>query len=182
MGRDREYEEIAKLIGDIIYTESDGDPGKKIQNQIVARDKKYTELLNAYTTITKFRFFLKEVHKWVFFWLVIVASIVCLKLSYRLVNEILAKNDVSLIIDAVPVILAALTAFVSTVIAVPLTITQFLFNTKEDDNITTLIQHTQDHDVSGIDMLKERFSKKADSDKKNTERNGNPFFREVSGD
>ena len=39
-------------------------------------------------------------------------------------------------------------------------ITKFLINTKEDDNITQLINHTQEHDAAGIDKLKDKFSKK----------------------
>lgn len=182
MGRNREYESVVRLIGDVIFTQSDEDPGKKIQTQIVARDKKYTELLNAYTRITKARFWLKEIHKWFFFWLVIAASVVCLSVSYNLINKVLKEDSVQVIIDAVPAILAAFTAFVSTVIAVPLTITQFLFNTKEDDNITTLIQHTQDHDVSGINMLKERFSKKTDIGRRGVGQMNQQPFEEVSGD
>ena len=54
-------------------------------------------------------------------------------------------------------IITALISFISTIIVVPLTIAKFLFNAKEDDNITTLIKHTQEHDVSGINIFKGRF-------------------------
>ena len=91
--------------------------------------------------------------------MVVVACCFCLSLAYRLVR-ILAVEDPQFILDSVAVIFAAFTAFVSTVIAVPMAITKFLFNTKEDDNITQLINHTQEHDAAGIDKLKDKFSKK----------------------
>ena len=92
--------------------------------------------------------------------MVVVACCFCLSLAYRLVRRILAVEDPQFILDSVAVIFAAFTAFVSTVIAVPMAITKFLFNTKEDDNITQLINHTQEHDAAGIDKLKDKFSKK----------------------
>ena len=156
-----EYKRLSKLIKDLSFPNSDEDPGKHFEDELVKRDKKYTELLKAYTTITKVRFWLKEAHKWVFFWLVVVACIFCIIASCRIINKILAADDVTLIIDAIPALLAAFTALVSTVIAVPVTITKFLFNTNEDDNITTLIKHTQKHDSMGRTLLKERFLKNA---------------------
>ena len=92
--------------------------------------------------------------------MVVVACCFCLSLAYRLVRRILAVEDPQFILDSVAVIFAAFPAFVSTVIAVPMAITKFLFNTKEDDNITQLINHTQEHDAAGIDKLKDKFSKK----------------------
>ena len=153
---------------------------KSIANEIVSRDKKYSELLNSYTTVTKVRFVLKEIHKWIFFWLVIVACIYIATLAYRLIAKVLTAEDLQLIIDAVPAILTAFTAFVSTVIVVPMTITKFLFNTREDDNITSLIQHTQQHDTSSIEMLKERFSKSPDIN--TSSKKSKPFSNEVTDD
>ena len=39
--------------------------------------------------------------------------------------------------------------FVSAIITIPTTITKYLFSTSEDENITQIILHTQEHDVSG---------------------------------
>lgn len=35
------------------------------------------------------------------------------------------------------------------IIAIPIAITKYLFSTKEDENITNIILHTQRHDSSG---------------------------------
>lgn len=155
-----EYLRLSKFVRNLSYAKSDNDSGEHIAKQIVERDKQYTELLKSYTTITRVRLYLKEIHKWLFFWMVVVACCFCLSLAYRLVRRILAVEDPQFILDSVAVIFAAFTAFVSTVIAVPMAITKFLFNTKEDDNITQLINHTQEHDAAGIDKLKDKFSQK----------------------
>ena len=39
--------------------------------------------------------------------------------------------------------------FVSAIITIPTTITKYLFSTTEDENITEIILHTQEHDVNG---------------------------------
>ena len=173
---------LSKLINNLSFTSSDGDSGRHIARQIVSRDKKYTELLESYTTITKVRFALKEFHKWVFFWLVIAACCCCLYLAYQLVSRILSVEDPQFIIDSVAVIFAAFTAFVSTVIAVPMAITKFLFNTNEDDNITQLIQHTQEHDASGMGMLKDKFSKHTTNESESSQSKTRSNLTEVSGD
>lgn len=165
-----EYIELSRRIRNLSFALSDDDSGKFIAKEIVNRDKRYSELLEAYTCVTKVRLILKEIHKWLFFWMVIVACFCVGLLSYRLINRVLETEELTAIVDAVPAILTAFTAFVSTVIVVPMTITKFLFNTQEDDNITSLIQHTQQHDTSSIDMLKERFSKKDGSGAKKPKR------------
>lgn len=160
MSNFEEYLELSKYIRNLSFASSDNDSGKSIANEIVYRDKRYSELLGSYTDVTKIRLILKEIHKWLFFWMVIAACFCVGRLSYRLINRVLETEELTDIVNAVPAILTAFTAFVSTVIVVPMTITKFLFNTQEDDNITSLIQHTQQHDTSSIDMLRERFSKK----------------------
>lgn len=177
-----EFRRLSKFARNLSFTTSDNDSGERIAKQIVERDKQYTELLKAYTTITRVRLYLKEIHKWLFFWMVVVACCFCLNLAYRLVRRILAVEDPQFIIDSVAVIFAAFTAFVATVIAVPMAITKFLFNTNEDDNITQLINHTQEHDAAGIDKLKDKFSKKLSGKDNKENPNEKKTTEELAGD
>lgn len=152
------------LKGSVLhFTMSDEDVSDSLTTQIAERDIYYTDLLKNHISLTHARGICKEVHKWLFFWILIVAC--CFGISYihKIFNVILSAEDITLIIDSIPVIITALISLISTIIAVPITITKFLFNTKEDDNITTLIQHTQDHDSSGINLFKERFLPKGNS-------------------
>lgn len=149
------------FIDSFLSFSSDTDTGKSLEKEIVKRDKKYSELLDNYIMITKKRNSIKEWHKWIFFWLVVVSCGVVIFLVYKTISKILKSEDYSVIIQSIPVIITAFVSCVTSVIAIPLTITKFLFNTNEDDNIAKIIQHTQDHDMTGITLLKERFMKKS---------------------
>ena len=78
----------------------------------------------------------------------------------KTICKILSSDDYEIIIQSIPIIIAAFVSCITAVIAIPLAITNFLFNTKEDDNIVSIIQHMQDHDLAGITLLKERFGGK----------------------
>lgn len=83
-------------------------------------------------------------------------------LVYKTITRILSSDDYNIIIQSIPIFITSLVSCITTVIAIPLAITNFLFNTKEDDNIAGIIQHMQDHDMASMTLLKERFLKKAD--------------------
>lgn len=166
----REIKRFMKSAKSFLSYYSDDQPGKVIETEIAQRDKKYSALLSSYVQITSVRNVLKEIHKWLFFWLVIIASGICLSLVYNVITSILDSNDPEFIISSIPAIITALVSFVTAIIGIPMTITSFLFNTKEDDNITELIKHTQDHDAGSITMFKERFlsqAKQNDSNENN---------------
>lgn len=142
---------------------SDVDHGRRLQDEISNRDGYYSELLKNYKSITKARNCLKEIHKWIFFWAVMIASAVGIIIIGKILYKIISSDDIQLIVDSIPLMITALVSFMSTVIVVPATIAKFLFNTNEDDNITKLIQHTQEHDSTGMQFLKERFLSNTDS-------------------
>lgn len=126
--------------------------------QINDRDTKYTELLAAYVSISKKRNKIKEWHKWIFFWLVIAACALFLVVAVGTIRRIMDSNDPDFIVSAIPIVVAAFASLVTAVIGIPLAITNFLFNTKEDDNITEIIKHTQEHDAAGRNLFKDDFS------------------------
>lgn len=152
-----EARRFLKSAKSLLLYDSDEDPGKIIETEIAQRDKQYSELLKSYVQLTSIRNVLKEIHKWLFFWLVVVASGFFLRITYRVLKIILDNGDPDFIISAIPALIAALVSFVAAIIGIPMTITSFLFNTKEDDNITGIIKHTQDHDAGSLTVFKERF-------------------------
>ena len=160
-----DYKKLLTLINKntLLLIDSDNDSGKQIEEEITRRDKEYSDLLESYVRISKIRNVIKEVHKWIFFWLVIVAGIFSLSRAHGVITRILGNDDLSFIVNAIPIIITAFVTSASTIIAIPLAITNFLFNTKEDDNITDIVKHTQEHDATGLDMFKERFSRKRKS-------------------
>ena len=62
-------------------------------------------------------------------------------------------NDNQLILDFIPVILTAITGFVATIISIPLVITKYLFNPDEENYMSQIILHTQDHDAFGLELI-----------------------------
>ena len=136
---------------------SDEDPGNVLGSQLEARGKIYTTLLNNYSTITHTRNILKEIHKWLFFWGVAAVGVTVTILGSQIVQKVLTIENERLFIDSVPILITAFVSFLSVVIGVPLTITHFLFNIAEDNNITSTIHDTQLHDFKEIELLKDRY-------------------------
>lgn len=91
--------------------------------------------------------------------MVISACIVLFVVAVLTIYFTLASEHTERIASAVPIIVTAFGSLVSAVIGIPLAITNFLFNTKEDDNITEIIKHTQEHDASGRTLYKDKTSK-----------------------
>jgi len=142
---------VSFLKETIDYTETQDDKTfrKNTTNQISKRDSKYTELLEHFVSITKVRNILKEIFKWLFYLVIIIAIGVLSKVIYSLFDRYLSSATLEQILDSMPLLMTSMVGFVSTIIAIPVTITKYLFSTKEDENITKIILHTQDHDTSG---------------------------------
>lgn len=155
-----DFSKILKSISSAIsILKSDDDSGAKLEKEITLRDNMYTILLKDYVRISRYRNIIKEIHKWVFFWLIITASIVGLVYIGKIVVRFLEIENTNELVKSIPVLITAIVSFISTIIIIPATITKFLFNTKEDENITSVIVHTQEHDTTGITLLKNRFEK-----------------------
>ena len=154
------FEKILNSLSSAIsILDSDGDAGSKLEREITARDHMYTTLLYDYVTISRRRNIAKEIHKWIFFWLIVLASVVGFVYIGKIVGRFMALKESEELLASIPVLITSLVSLISTIIVIPATITKFLFNTKEDDNITSVITHTQEHDAAGIKLLKHRFAK-----------------------
>lgn len=130
-------------------TEDDKTFRKNTTKQIESRDEKYTELLSHFVYITKLRNYLKEFFKWTFYATIITSIIVLIHITNSLFNKILLYGNIEQILQSLPLLITSTVGFVSVIITVPVTITKYLFSTKEDENITQIILHTQEHDTTG---------------------------------
>lgn len=70
------------------------------------------------------------------------------------ITMLLIKCNSSELVSEIPVFITAIAGFASSIIAIPLSITKYLFSTKEDEYITEIISHTQEHDLSSRRILK----------------------------
>lgn len=144
----------AYIIGDGTYTtlSDDKDNGHVIETGIADRDVYYKELLGNYKRLTRVRNILKEIHKWLFFWFIIIACFVIIAFLIQYICS--TKSNIS---ENYVAVITAIVSLTTTVISIPLIITKYLFNTKEDDNITQIISKTQEHDTAEIELLIDRF-------------------------
>ena len=95
------------------------------------------------------RLVLKEFFKWSFYLTLIFALIALVKITYSLFNKYTSSATIEQISESLPLLITSMVGFVSAIITIPTTITKYLFSTTEDENITEIILHTQEHDVNG---------------------------------
>lgn len=130
-------------------TEDDKTFRENVTNEITNRDSEYTKLLSHFVAITKTRNKLKEFFKWTFYGAVVISMLVLTCSFYKLFKKVLNEGDIEQLIETIPLLITSIVGFVSAIIAIPIAITQYLFSTQEDENITKIILHTQDHDTTG---------------------------------
>ena len=81
------------------FTMSDEDVSDSLTTQIAQRDIYYSELLRNHMALTKVRGICKEVHKWLFFWLIVGACCVGVFYIRKIFATIFATNDVNVVVD-----------------------------------------------------------------------------------
>lgn len=122
---------------------------RNTKKQITNRDKEYTDLLSHFVTITRVRNILKEIFKWSFYIALIISVVVLVCMTKSIFNKYVENANIQQMIESIPLLITSIVGFVSVIITIPVTITKYLFSTKEDEYITQIILHTQDHDTSG---------------------------------
>lgn len=121
----------------------------KTTHEIAHRDKFYSDILEHFVSITKTRNYIREFFKWLFLCTLIAVILQLSNVLITLFQRYIADATISEITEAIPLFITSIVSFVSVIIAIPLTITKYLFSTTEDENITKIILHTQKHDMSG---------------------------------
>lgn len=161
-----DFRKIVTGLSDIVEEydiQDDNDFDSETQKQIIRRDEQYSDLLEHFVSITKDRNYSKEKNKWIFF-KIIMGLLITLNITIvAIVIVLLIKCNSSELIDSIPVLITAITGFASSIIAIPLSITKYLFSTQEDEYITKIISHTQEHDSSGRKILKDIINVSKDS-------------------
>lgn len=188
MSNAKDKEEVIENIMQMLseYNDNSGENDNETFNnetlsneteiQIVNRDAEYTKLLSHFVKVTKIRNALKEIFKWTFYAVVVSSIIVLIFITRKLFYRFLFHSKIEDVIDSIPLLITSFVGFVSVIITIPVTITKYLFSTKEDENITQIILHTQEHDIRGrqwtIDLKKtEKFLSDNNEDQNNNNNN-----------
>ncbi len=117
------------------------------KKNISDRDDSYTKLLKHFVNITQIRNIVKEIHKWIYFWIIIASIFYFGIIVLKLVDKIELSGDNWVV--GLTTAISCLVSLSSVMISIPLIITKYLFNSKEEKKITKIILHTQDHDLNG---------------------------------
>lgn len=160
--------------------DSEQDFNKNTKDNISNRDKSYTNLLEHFVKITRWRNIIKEIHKWLYFWIIMLLTIL---FSYFVLKFLSIINIDDNNIYSVIKVVSSLISFSSVIIAVPLIITKYLFSNKEDKRIAKIILHTQEHDLNGkrlIQNLKDQEIKKDVTDELELENQNNQMMELVN--
>lgn len=149
------YKLILKEMNNDVTEKADDDMTFRADatKEISNRDKEYTKLLSHFVKITQWRNILKEIFKWTFYIAIIVSVIALICLMRSIVELYAEKCDMQQIMEAIPLFITSIVGFVSVIIAIPVAITKYLFSVKEDEYITQIILHTQDHDTTGREWV-----------------------------
>ncbi len=126
---------------------------ENFKGEISERNASYTELLQHYVFISKVRNIIKECCKTIFILVLIAVLIVVSYYELKILKKAYNSEDISVFLEFIPIIVTAITGFVATIISVPLVITKYLFNPKEENYMSQIILHTQNHDVSGLEFI-----------------------------
>lgn len=141
--------------------------GSQVEEQITKRDSEYTNILKHFVCITRVRNWVKEVLKWTFYLLLMASIISIVVMSIYLLKAVVSKSNIEQLIKFIPLFITSIVSLVSVIITIPVTIARYLFSTKEDENITKIILHTQEHDTSGREWTL-HFHQNDQSNKENT--------------
>lgn len=146
-----------------------------IEKEIMQRDSQYTVLLKNFVKISEIRNCIREIMKWLSSICILIASGILLYIFWIIINRILQVDDINKIIDTIPLLITSIVSFLSVVIVVPLTMLKYLFSNKEDEYITQVILHTQEHDMSGrqwtLDKDRIKIESKIENDEEGQEAN-----------
>ncbi|MEG1669383.1 hypothetical protein [Chryseobacterium sp.] len=124
----------------------DADLQKSENKSIADHNDNYTQILNTFVKHTKFNVYSKMIFKSVFFIFSLITMGSILSLLWNIVSSAIAspRNE-----NTIAILITGAVSFLTTFISIPIAITQYLFNTKEDESMTEIIKNLQVYD-SGI--------------------------------
>ena len=126
---------------------------------------KYTELLDTYISNVKESLEMKREHKGIFFCVTISALIASMALFF-IISIIIVIVPGGTNVDYIIAIAPSFVSLLSMFIIIPKTIAKYLFNIKEDNNMTKVVKSIQKYDaeVDSHYKKKKKVSKKCNND------------------
>ncbi|MCM1233775.1 MAG: hypothetical protein NC489_26995 [Ruminococcus flavefaciens] len=129
--------------------------------EILKHSKNYSKLLDIYVDSAQQNIRLKKWFKIIFFIITTLSLVSVVYLLYMTIQYIFnnfAKisnpNDITIeaILSIISIAIPALTSLTVAFIKIPEIIAEYLFNTKEDENMNAIIKNIQDYDTVMFEM------------------------------
>lgn len=149
---------LATINIDDIYIEEKHKPHSV---EILKHSKNYSKLLDFYVNSAKENITMKKWFKIIFFIVTMLSLIAIVYLFFKTfryafnsfdkfdsLNEVTLEAILSVVTIVVPAISSLIVAFVK----IPEIIAEYLFNTKEDENMSVIIKNIQDYDKAMFEM------------------------------
>lgn len=152
--------QLVAAISNNNNSQTDGND-KPHSGEILKHSQNYSKLLDIYVDSAKQNMMMKKWFKIIFFVVTMCSliAIVCF-FSYTLLyafnsfNKFDNLNGITLeaILSIVTVIVPAISSLIVAFVKIPEIIAQYLFNTKEDENMNLIIKNIQDYDTAMFEM------------------------------
>lgn len=129
--------------------------------EIVKHSKNYSELLDIYVDSAKQNTTMKKWFKIIFFavtifsfLIIVLLFVVTLLYAFYSFNKFDNLNGITIeaVLGIITIIVPAISSLIIAFIKIPKIIAQYLFNTKEDENMNSIIKNIQDYDTAMFAM------------------------------
>lgn len=149
---------LAAINIDDIYIEEKHKPHSV---EILKHSKNYSKLLDFYVDSAKENIKMKKWFKIIFFIVTMLSLIAIVYLFFKTFryafnsfNKFDNLNKVTLeaILSVVTIIVPAISSLIVAFVKIPEIIAEYLFNTKEDENMSVIIKNIQDYDKAMFEM------------------------------
>jgi len=129
--------------------------------EILKHSKNYSKLLDIYVDSAKQNIKMKKWFKIIFFIvtmcsliIVVILFLVTLLFAFKSFNKFDNLNGITweAILSVVTVVIPAISSLIIAFVKIPEIIAQYLFNTKEDENMSLIIKNIQDYDTAMFAM------------------------------
>ena len=129
--------------------------------EILKHSQNYSNLLDIYVDSARQNMIMKKCFKIIFFIVtmcslvaVVIFFFITLGYAFKSFNKFEDLNGVNLeaVLSILTVVIPAISSLIVAFIKIPEIIAQYLFNTKEDDNMNSIIKNIQDYDTAMFAM------------------------------
>lgn len=143
------------------HNQSENDKTKPHSVEILKHSKNYSKLLDIYVDSANQNITMKKWFKIIFF-IVTMCSLISVVIfffwtllyAFRTFNKFDNLNGITTeaILSIVTVVIPAISSLIIAFIKIPEIIAEYLFNTKEDENMSVIIKNIQDYDKAMFEM------------------------------